>query len=134
MCNCPDRSTDYCKAHGPVQGAKPETKPSSANAPAVVQRHPHKWAKEIKAWADGKTIEWKGPSKWIDVGEMPSWNHLNEYRIKPEPPSFGDVARVAWYTSHNKWVEGTDVQFASPTRWEAAAKAVIDAYKASENA
>ncbi len=47
---------------------------------------PHKWAKEIKAWADGAEIEW-----WNDVHQRweterePMWSVLNKYRIKPQP-------------------------------------------------
>ena len=49
---------------------------------------PHKWAKEIKAWADGAEIECKvsGCSEWTDVtAHSPSWYEDNEYRIKPQP-------------------------------------------------
>ena len=47
---------------------------------------PHKWAKEIKAWADGAEIEW-----WNDVHQRweterePMWSVLNKCRIKPQP-------------------------------------------------
>jgi hypothetical protein len=48
---------------------------------------PHKWAKEIKAWADGAEIECLDLTMptpyWGDC--EPMW-HLNlEYRIKPQP-------------------------------------------------
>ena len=56
---------------------------------------PHKWAKEIKAWADGAEIEqryigsstttYRNYTDWhptTDINwDMPSW----EYRIKPQP-------------------------------------------------
>lgn len=53
---------------------------------------PHKWAKEIKAWADGAEIEYRvvtaagGWSPWCFAGKTPSWtnNSTFEYRIKPE--------------------------------------------------
>ena len=47
---------------------------------------PHKWAKEIKAWADGAEIECKQfPSgNWFII-ENPNWNSDTEYRIKPQP-------------------------------------------------
>jgi len=48
---------------------------------------PHKWAKEIKAWADGAEIEVKeGKSDWW-ITPDPNWSlHPNvEYRIKPQP-------------------------------------------------
>lgn len=48
----------------------------------------HKWAKEIKAWADGAEIEYRkvGEDKWASVGLFPGWSYEQfEYRIKPEP-------------------------------------------------
>ena len=54
---------------------------------------PHKWAKEIKAWADGAEIE----MRYLDEKEYPemqewtvpsfmTWYDENaEYRIKPQP-------------------------------------------------
>lgn len=53
----------------------------------------HKWAKEIKAWADGAEIEsrflnddhdWK---EWVrNFGQCPNWNcTTSEHRIKPTP-------------------------------------------------
>ena len=49
---------------------------------------PHKWAKEIKAWADGAEIEVKpyGCDRWVKVTSLhPNWYLDNEYRIKPTP-------------------------------------------------
>ena len=51
---------------------------------------PHKWAKEIHAWADGAEIEWKALityDKWTDVGcSNPMWHRTDvEFRIKPQP-------------------------------------------------
>ena len=45
----------------------------------------HKWAKEIKAWADGAEIEWwhSGREEWIT--EEPRWLEDTKYRIKPQP-------------------------------------------------
>ena len=46
---------------------------------------PHKWAKEIKAWADGAEIECKVfPSGDWCVIESPNWIGDTEYRIKPQ--------------------------------------------------
>jgi hypothetical protein len=51
---------------------------------------PHKWEKEIKAWADGAEIEvrWfenKFSDRWYKA-ENPDWNTIDsEYRIKPQP-------------------------------------------------
>lgn len=47
---------------------------------------PHKWQKEIIAWANGAEIE----CKWVD-GEWhpeksPHWDSTYEYRIKPVTP------------------------------------------------
>lgn len=46
---------------------------------------PHKWAKEIKAWADGAEIEFSYDEKgWCAVG-CPSWFEDGVfYRIKPK--------------------------------------------------
>ena len=48
---------------------------------------PHKWHKEIKAWADGAEIEYKDLHE--DTGWnnclLPSWSDGYEYRIKPQP-------------------------------------------------
>ena len=47
---------------------------------------PHKWAKEIKAWADGAEIEVKyGEHDW-EVEYYPYWHSDQvKYRIKPQP-------------------------------------------------
>ena len=48
---------------------------------------PHKWAKEIKAWADGAEIETLLPSgQWELVNaKQHLWDNHYEYRIKPQP-------------------------------------------------
>jgi len=49
-------------------------------------REPHKHAKIIKAWADGKTIQCSMfGNEWKDI-DNPSWNLTEEtrYRVKPE--------------------------------------------------
>ena len=46
----------------------------------------HKWAKEIKAWADGAEIQCRRyciDEEWHDTN--PAWDDLYEYRIKPQP-------------------------------------------------
>jgi hypothetical protein len=48
---------------------------------------PHKWAKEIHAWADGAEIEFKflDSGSWKNV-QSPLWNNEGFYfRIKPQP-------------------------------------------------
>ena len=48
----------------------------------------HKWHKEIKAWADGLTIQYKDENfpDWIDTLD-PDWDTKSyiEFRIKPQP-------------------------------------------------
>ena len=52
---------------------------------------PHKWAKEIKAWADGAEIEWRTNNgsmhtEWREAGEVPNWHvAIAEFRIKSQP-------------------------------------------------
>lgn len=48
---------------------------------------PHVHAEVIKAWADGKPIEWrrKGDPNWTGLyTPTPVWGDTNEYRVKPE--------------------------------------------------
>ena len=45
---------------------------------------PHKWEKEIKAWADGAEIQHRLGDCWRDC-EKPAWGEQTEYRIKPQP-------------------------------------------------
>jgi len=54
---------------------------------------PRKWAKEIKAWADGEVIEERHPltGKWIGCGAEKTpdfYSQLYEFRIKPPNPKF----------------------------------------------
>ena len=55
----------------------------------TTEKKPHKWAKEIHAWADGAEIQSRAihHANWYDVeGPAPFWNAVDlEYRIKPEP-------------------------------------------------
>jgi hypothetical protein len=49
---------------------------------------PHKHAAVIKAWADGKDIEWRmcKVSKWVALtSKRPAFDEDFEYRIKQEP-------------------------------------------------
>jgi len=47
----------------------------------------HKWAKEIKAWADGAEIEFYHSSyaRWVEAPSNPDWSGSIKYRIKPQP-------------------------------------------------
>ncbi len=49
---------------------------------------PHKWAKEIKAWADGAEIQHRLGDCWRDC-EKPVWGEQTEYRIKPQEQQSG---------------------------------------------
>lgn len=55
---------------------------------AAPVKKPHKWAKEIKAWADGHMVEWRcnANADWQTLTGSPVWdtNPEVEYRIKPE--------------------------------------------------
>ena len=79
---------------------------------------PHKWAKEIKAWADGAEIEWRFNSsscistghvgQWEQVfNENPHWHDIRcEYRIKPQPkePQYlyaHQGKNQVWFSRHN---------------------------------
>ena len=44
----------------------------------------HKWAKEIKAWADGAEIEECRSGIWYET-DFPTWHVGLTYRIKPQP-------------------------------------------------
>lgn len=68
---------------------------------------PHKHAELIKAWADGKQIQFKvlgSDGDWLDsIGpENPSWSDLLEYRIKPEAPKW-PVTRMDGFELAQIW-------------------------------
>ena len=47
---------------------------------------PHKWAKEIKAWADGAEIEFLSTFTGnFELATTPDWNEDTQYRIKQQP-------------------------------------------------
>lgn len=52
------------------------------------ERKPHKWSKVIKAWADGKPIQYKAYDSpdWHDVEKAHPFfdNDFLEWRVKPE--------------------------------------------------
>ena len=51
------------------------------------ERKPHKWAEVIKAWADGKQIQFRMDSVWVDYNSnnIPPFNlACYEFRVKPE--------------------------------------------------
>lgn len=49
---------------------------------------PHKYAKLIHAFADGKTLQWRNPGldHWVDyeLDSCPAFHGRNEWRVKPE--------------------------------------------------
>jgi len=66
---------------------------------------PHKWAKEIKAWAAGAEIEMYMHDKWTSI-DNPQWHQYNEYRIKPQPkePQYlyaYQGKNQIWFSGHN---------------------------------
>ena len=65
---------------------------------------PHKHAEAIKAWADGKKIQYRSDEikDWQDMPICtPSWFEDVEYRIKPEPLIVED--HVYYSESINTW-------------------------------
>ena len=69
---------------------------------------PHKWAKEIKAWADGAEIEyrWKDQHKkeWSEweICYEPKFYYFNyEFRIKPQPKEPQYLYVYGWLENGN---------------------------------
>lgn len=98
---------------------------------------PHKWAAEIKAWADGAEIQFRhDPSeKWQDYDPAwkniitPSWHKGGlEFRVKPEKKEPGEVL------VENIWKDNTWASLGDKSKkdYNAAAQAIINAYKAGE--
>lgn len=50
----------------------------------MTQQGAKKWAKEIEALQNGKTIQYRINKDWIDI-ETPNFDECGNYRIKPEP-------------------------------------------------
>lgn len=77
---------------------------------------PHKWAKVIKAWADGEHVEFCEDGKWESFPDFlytekqePVSRHLGflglgatdyKWRVKPVHPTLGEIARKAWYEAY----------------------------------
>lgn len=70
-------------------------RPGKPAQPADPTPKPHKWAKEIKAWADGAVIECR-PGEGMAWSEAPSpeWDSSRQYRIKPAEP------KVIWVNEY----------------------------------
>ncbi len=91
---------------------------------------PHKWAKEIKAWADGETIEIRNTTapepddQWHTISN-PAWFTTIgvEYRIQPKKKKPGEVYYNTVYGGRWKsYMDGVN----------SGAIAVIEAYKRGE--
>jgi hypothetical protein len=93
---------------------------------------PHKWAKEIKAWADGAEIEVKNSmdiNEWIPC-EQPNWSEgfteerdCIEYRIKPQPkePQYlyvYDTHAGIRFTSHKNEKPPLEMQYIGKIKLE----------------
>lgn len=65
----------------------------------------------IDAWAEGKTIQVKGPDddEWTDVDCSPTWNRYCEYRIKPEIkfPIYAKRRNAHYYVKFVNYITGT---------------------------
>lgn len=56
---------------------------------SIVQKVPHVHAEVIRQWANDQLIkiQWRRDSEWRDCNDIPNWDRINEYRIKPAPSS-----------------------------------------------
>lgn len=72
----------------------------------MTERKPHKWAEVIKAWADGKPIQVRMDSCWVDYdsNNTPPFNFAcYEFRVKPENIIFEEcVFPVKWIIQHKE--------------------------------
>jgi len=79
---------------------------------------PHKWAKEIKAWADGSEIESRSPENMVwKLNHCPLWQIENEYRIKPSQETYAAINKDTYISHRNKALDSSS--------WNAGAQAVI---------
>ena len=94
----------------------------------------HKWAKEIKAWADGAEIEWQNKGSYSEnawhICNKPDWHSTNmEYRIKShakcitkdctnhvnEGKFIGDLCAPCWeYITNGKGIHSQAYRNAQP--------------------
>ena len=84
---------------------------------------PHKWAKEIHAWADGAEIEYRKKTgygcialDWVGIGQQESIDWLMEefeFRIKPQPmeSKYGEV--ITGRLISNTWLEEHEARIAT---------------------
>lgn len=86
----------------------------------MIERKPHKWAEAIKAWADGKTIQFRGVGipEWMDYDtnalrnsqisalfypfHVPRFDLNFEWRVKPENTI---VERNIWLSDDEKVIK-----------------------------
>ncbi len=91
----------------------------------------NKFASIMKAWEDGKTIQFKNYDEWLDVVGDPEWVGDNDYRVKPEESklewtdlSIGDIierisgpTRKAMVTDIDEGSEGNDMHVYAGCVW-----------------
>lgn len=75
----------------------------------MCNKQPHKWHKEIKAWADGANIEVYHNGKWVNCLN-PNWDTRNTYRIKPQLKP--DLVRYGRFDF--RYISETDCVVGSP--------------------
>lgn len=70
---------------------------------------PHKHADVIRAWADGKKIEYLAPwnDSWFETSH-PTWVNDLEYRIKPEP--------LEWQAEREAFARGEKIEYRPKAR------------------
>lgn len=93
---------------------------------------PHKYAEVIKAWADGKDVQYKheDEEKWTDYvdGNGLGFQHPNFlWRIKPEPKKAGDVLYDCYKNAAQEFLGQRSVD---KSIWQASAEAFIRELKA----
>ena len=75
---------------------------------------PHKWANEIKAWADGAVIEFRSieltNGEWLLL-HRPNWYEDVEYRVQPLNKKYRVFLSKTGYTSTiDSWDEHSTVE------------------------
>lgn len=88
-------------------------------------RTPHVHAEVIKAWADGASIQYKGPrmTEWADLlsaGEsMTQWRADVQYRVAPDPLTFYVALRRSMFNPDKFVVSSAQVSDLQSTSAEA---------------
>lgn len=73
---------------------------------------PHKWQKEIIAWANGETIQAKDCFGVWETVTNPYWSSDQEYRVKPKEDKWQKVkdhwkngGKIQFLNVDNKWID-----------------------------